>query len=92
VKTADLRRQHGISRATLYAWNLKIGDLRSAISRKYALEDESRGLKRIVADQALNIDALKIVKKRCPFALRCCSSEKSSETGYQSCKSGGWRR
>lgn len=33
----------------------------SDVAKMKALEDENRRLKRIVADQALNIDALKIV-------------------------------
>jgi putative transposase len=33
----------------------------SDVAKMRALEDENRRLKRIVADQALNIDALKIV-------------------------------
>ena len=33
----------------------------SDVAKMRALEDENRRLKRIVADQALNIDALKLV-------------------------------
>jgi putative transposase len=62
VETADLCRKHGISSATLYARKSKFGGLEvSDIAKMRAIEDENRRLKRIVADQALNIDALKIV-------------------------------
>jgi putative transposase len=62
VKAADLCRTHGISNATLYNWRAKYGGLETSdLVRLKQLEDENRRLKRIVADQALNIDALKIV-------------------------------
>ncbi len=61
VKTADLCRKHGISSAILYAWKSKFGGLEvSDVAKMRALEDENRRLKRIVADQALNIAARKI--------------------------------
>jgi len=62
AKAADLCREHGISNATLYNWRAKYGGLETSdLVRLKQLEDENRRLKRIVADQALNIDALKIV-------------------------------
>lgn len=60
-KAADLCRQHGISEATLYNWRAKYGGLETSdLMRLKQLEDENRRLKKIVADQALNIEALKI--------------------------------
>ena len=62
AKAADLCRQHGISDATLYNWRAKYGGLETSdLLRLRQLEDENRRLKKIVADQALNIEALKIV-------------------------------
>jgi putative transposase len=62
TKAAELCRQHGISEATLYAWRAKYGGLETSdLLRLKQLEDENRRLKKIVADQALNIEALKIV-------------------------------
>ncbi len=61
VATKDLCRRHGISPATFYAWKAKFGGMEvSDVAKMKALEDENRRLKRIVADQALNIDVLKM--------------------------------
>jgi putative transposase len=61
-KAATLCRRHGISEATLYNWRSKYGGLEvSSLRRLKDLEDENRRLKKIVADQLLNIEALKIV-------------------------------
>jgi putative transposase len=62
AKASALCRQHGISEATLYNWRTKYGGLETSdLLRLKQLEDENRRLKKIVADQALNIEALKIV-------------------------------
>ncbi len=59
--TNDVCRQHGISHATFYKWKSKFGGLEvSDVAKMRALEDENRRLKRIVADQVLHIDTLKI--------------------------------
>lgn len=60
AKTADLIRRHGISRETFYNWRRKYGGLKvDEAKRLRALEDENRRLKRVVADQALNLQVLK---------------------------------
>jgi len=60
TKTADLCREHGISDATFYKWKAKFGGLTvSDAKRLRALEDENRKLKQIVANQALDLAALK---------------------------------
>ena len=60
--TADLCRQHGISNATLYKWKAKYSGLELSEAKKLkGLEDENRRLKQIVADQTLDIQALKAV-------------------------------
>lgn len=62
VKAAELSRKHGVSDATIYNWRSKYGGLEvSDLQRLRQLEDENRRLKKIVADQALNIEALKMV-------------------------------
>ena len=59
VKIPDLCRQHGISDGTFYAWKAKYGGLTvSAARRLKALEDENRRLKQLVAEQALDNQAL----------------------------------
>ena len=61
VATKDLCRRHGVSPATFYSWKSKFGGMEvSDVAKIKALEDENRRLKRIVADQALNIDVLKM--------------------------------
>ncbi len=61
IATKDLCRKHGISPATFYNWKAKFGGMEvSDVAKMKALEDENRRLKRIVADQALNIDVLKM--------------------------------
>jgi putative transposase len=60
AKTSDLCRQHGISAATFYAWRSKYGGMDvSEAKRLKQLEEENAKLKRIVADQALDITMLK---------------------------------
>jgi len=65
VKTADLCRKYGMSDATFYNWKAKYGGLTVSEARRLrALEDENRRLKRIVANQALDIEALKAVNEK----------------------------
>ena len=61
-KSGEVIRRHGISRETFYRWRRKYGGLQvSDTKRLRALEDENRRLKRVVADQALNLQVLKDV-------------------------------
>jgi putative transposase len=62
IKTAEICRQHGISRATFYKWKGKYGGLEVSEARRLRqLEDENRRLKQIVADLTLDNQALKTV-------------------------------
>jgi putative transposase len=62
LKVADAIRQHGISEQTYYRWKAKYGGLEVSEARRLRqLEDENRRLKQMVADQALDIQALKLV-------------------------------
>jgi len=61
----DLLRKHGISQGTFYRWKAKYGGLDvSEAKRLKALEDENRRLKRLVADQALDIQILKDINSK----------------------------
>jgi len=61
-KVRELCRRHGISEATFYTWRDKYGGLEvSEMRRLRQLEEENRRLKSIMADQALDIRALKEV-------------------------------
>lgn len=65
VKMDELCRRHGISPATFYVWRRKLGGMEVSDARKLrALEDENARLKRIVADQALDISALKAIAEK----------------------------
>ncbi|SUX55250.1 Transposase [Chromobacterium vaccinii] len=59
---ADLCRKHGISDATFYKWRAKFGGIEVSEARRLKqLEDENNRLKRLVAEQALDIQMLKEV-------------------------------
>jgi putative transposase len=59
-KVADLVRRHSVTEQTLYRWKKKYGGLQvSDAKRLKALEEENRQLKRLVADQALNLQVVK---------------------------------
>jgi len=65
IKVMDLCRKHGISDATYYNWKAKYGGMTVSDAKKLkALDDENRRLKRLVADQALDIQALKLVVEK----------------------------
>ena len=62
AKTADLCRNHGVSPATFYKWKSKFGGMEvSDVAKMRGLEDENRRLKKLLADSALEIDALKLI-------------------------------
>jgi putative transposase len=65
IKVIDLCRKHGISDATYYNWKAKYGGMTVSDAKKLkVLDDENHRLKRIVADQALDIQALKAVVEK----------------------------
>ena len=60
ITAKEVSRRHGISLDTFYRWQRRYSGLgRVELQRLKALEDENRRLKRMVADQALNIQVLK---------------------------------
>jgi putative transposase len=65
VKIVDLCRKHGMSDAAYYNWKTKYSGLTvSELRRLKALEEENRRLKNIVAEQALDIRALKEINEK----------------------------
>lgn len=61
TKTDDLCRRHGICQNTYYRWKAKYADMEvSDVRRLKDLETENGKLKRIVAEQMLDIQALKV--------------------------------
>jgi putative transposase len=56
AKAEDLGRRHGFSPGTLYVWKQRFGSMVvSDAKRLTALERENARLRRLVADQALNL-------------------------------------
>ena len=65
TKVGEICRKHGITEQTYYRWRRAYGGLHvSEAKRLRALEDENRRLKKLVADQALDIAMLKDVAGR----------------------------
>jgi putative transposase len=62
VETGELCRRHGITRACFHRWKSKFGGMEvSEAKRLRQLEEENGQLKHIVAEQAVDIRALKAV-------------------------------
>ncbi len=62
VPIGELCRRLGVSEVTFYRWKAKYGGLEVNEARRLrALQEENGRLKKIVAQQALDIDALKVV-------------------------------
>ena len=60
AQVQEVCRRHGITETTFYRWRKKYGGLDGTEARRLKqLEEENRRLKRIVADQALNLQVLK---------------------------------
>jgi putative transposase len=60
VTTAEVCRRHGISEQTFYRWKSKYGGMGpSDAQRLRSLEDENRRLKKLLAEQMLDVAALK---------------------------------
>ena len=60
LKVPEVCRQLGISEQTYYRWRQKYGGMSPKLAKQLkALEKENTRLKRLVADQALDIQILK---------------------------------
>ena len=60
AKAADLCRKHGMSEGTFYAWKAKYTGMPvSEAKRLKMLEDENAKLKRLLAEQMLDMAAMK---------------------------------
>ena len=66
MKVEEVCRKHGISHPTYYAWKAKYADMTVSEARRMrTLESENAKLKRLVAEQQLDILVLKdIVSKK----------------------------
>ncbi len=65
IKVPELCRKYGMSEPTYYNWKAKYSGMTvSDLRRLKVLEEENRKLKRLVADQALDILALKEINSK----------------------------
>lgn len=65
MKVQDVVRKHGIHEQTYYKWKRKYGGMEVAeVKRLKELEQENTRLKRLVAEQALDIQILKDVNSK----------------------------
>ena len=84
AKLADLVRRLGVTEQTLYRWKKKYGGLQvNEAKRLKALEEENRQLKRLVADQALNLQIVKdhALRRMCVEIYNDAAAEIQSESG-----------
>lgn len=62
---AEVCRAHGVSEQSVYRWRTKFGGMEvSDVQRLRQLEDENARLKKLVADQALDIQLLKEINAK----------------------------
>lgn len=60
ISAAEICRKHGIAVTSFYKWKQRYGDMTASDARRLkSLDSENKRLKKIVADQALDIQALK---------------------------------
>ena len=65
TRAKDLCRELGISQQTLYKWKKKYSDMSVSEAKKLkALENENARLKKLIAEQALDIQILKEVNSK----------------------------
>jgi len=63
--TKEICAEHNLSNATFYNWKRRFGDMDVQEARKQrALEEENARMKRIIADQAMQIDSLKEINSK----------------------------
>lgn len=60
ISAADLCRKHGLSDATFYKWRSKYGGMEvSDAKRLKQLEDENARLKKLLAEQMMDVSTLR---------------------------------
>jgi putative transposase len=61
----ELCRKYGMTEQTFYRWKAKYGDMElSDIKKMQAMQDENTRLKRIIANQALEIDGIRLLLEK----------------------------
>ena len=60
MSPAELCRKHGISDATFYTWRKKYGGMEVSDARRLkALEEENAKLKKLLAEQMMDVSTLR---------------------------------
>ena len=73
ARSKELARELGVTDQTLYNWKSKYGGLEiSDAKRLWALEEENRRLKEMVADLNLDKEALKTVIRKNGWSFPSC--------------------
>ncbi len=80
IGVTELCRKHGISDATFYTWRKRYGGMEvSDAKRLKALEDENARLKKLLAEQMLDVATLRDALGKTSDARR---AERLRELGY----------
>ncbi|MDN3686826.1 transposase [Cyclobacterium jeungdonense] len=67
LKVEEICRKHGISSGTFYSWRNKYSGMEvQELRRLRSLEEENSRLKKIVANQSLEIDMIKDILSKKP--------------------------
>ena len=62
---AEVARRHGVSEASVYAWRKKFGTMETdEVRRLKALEAENARLRKLVVDQALEIEVMQEINRK----------------------------
>ena len=62
---AQVARRHGVSEASIYAWRKKFGAMETdEVRRLKALESENARLRKLVVDQALEIEVMQEINRK----------------------------
>jgi putative transposase len=80
AKCADLCRKHGMSEGTFYAWKARYSGMTvSEAKRLKALEDENAKLKKLLAEQMLDMAAMRELLQKNGNAHREARGSRASE-------------
>lgn len=65
ISVEELARKHDVAAGTIYRWRNQYGGMEvNELKKLKGLEEENRRLKRLVADQALDIQMLKDINSK----------------------------
>jgi putative transposase len=78
AKTADLARKHGVSETTIYNWETNFGGMDVSESRRLKqLDDENGKLKKLLAEQMLDVAAMRELLSKNGRACRAARRQRA---------------